>query len=129
MSARNWEDLMKKRATPIDSLIGRRLRALRVERGLSQTQVADHLGVAFQQVQKYETGANRVASTRLLQYGNLYGLTVAQILEGIGQPGTSTRLSDRVSTLQASKLLDCYEAMSSAQRVILLQLAELMLRA
>src|SRR5437016_14271832 len=48
-----------------DTEIGRRIRALRLERGLSQTELGNLLGVTFQQIQKYEKGANRVAAGRL----------------------------------------------------------------
>src|SRR5208282_837251 len=48
-----------------DSEIGRRIRALRLERGLSQTELGNLIGVTFQQIQKYEKGANRVSAGRL----------------------------------------------------------------
>ena len=57
----------KRAAAHIDRLVGQRLRARRVELRLSQTDLADGLGVTFQQVQKYESGTNRLGSSRLLQ--------------------------------------------------------------
>ena len=56
---------------PIDRHVGRRIRARRNERGLSQNRLAETIGVTFQQVQKYERGANRVVASRL------YDLAVA----------------------------------------------------
>src|SRR4051794_14146809 len=56
----------KRRATPEDVAIGERLRALRLDRGLSQDALAGAIGVTFQQLQKYEKGANRVSAGRLL---------------------------------------------------------------
>jgi transcriptional regulator with XRE-family HTH domain len=57
---------MKKRSgDPRDTEIGKRIRALRLERGLSQTELGNLLGITFQQIQKYEKGANRVAAGRL----------------------------------------------------------------
>ncbi|HEX2655289.1 MAG TPA: helix-turn-helix transcriptional regulator [Xanthobacteraceae bacterium] len=57
---------MKKRnGDPRDAEIGKRIRALRLERGLSQTELGNMLGITFQQIQKYEKGANRVAAGRL----------------------------------------------------------------
>jgi transcriptional regulator with XRE-family HTH domain len=50
---------------PRDFEIGRRIRALRLERGISQTELGRILGVTFQQIQKYEKGANRVSAGRL----------------------------------------------------------------
>src|ERR1700687_538572 len=54
-------------ASSSDSDIGQRIRARRLELGLSQTELADQIGVTFQQVQKYEKGANRVGGGRLGQ--------------------------------------------------------------
>jgi transcriptional regulator with XRE-family HTH domain len=50
---------------PIDMLVGRRIRARRNELSVTQTELAERLGVTFQQVQKYETGKNRVSCSRL----------------------------------------------------------------
>jgi transcriptional regulator with XRE-family HTH domain len=57
---------MKKRSgEPRDAEIGRRVRTLRLQRGLSQTKLGDNLGLTFQQVQKYEKGVNRISAGRL----------------------------------------------------------------
>ena len=55
----------KRRAGAEDVEIGRKIRALRLERGLSQSTLADGIGLTFQQVQKYEKGTNRVSAGRL----------------------------------------------------------------
>lgn len=56
---------MKKGPTETDVLVGTRVRIRRVELGLSQTELANALGVTFQQVQKYEKGTNRIGASRL----------------------------------------------------------------
>jgi len=65
---------MKKRARgmphPIDVMVGKRIRLRRVQRGLSQTELGQKLGVTFQQIQKYENGANRVSCSRLYETAN-----------------------------------------------------------
>lgn len=53
---------------PIDVQVGNRIRVRRTLLGLSQERLADALGLAFQQVQKYERGANRVSSSRLYDH-------------------------------------------------------------
>lgn len=53
--------------SPVDEEIGRRLRLLRVDRGLSQTELGAVLEVSFQQIQKYEKGKNRVSAGRLVE--------------------------------------------------------------
>ena len=50
----------------IDILVGQRIRAVRRVRGVTQTELAEKVGVKFQQVQKYETGMNRVSCSRLV---------------------------------------------------------------
>jgi len=52
--------------TPEDVAIGARIRRRRVELGMTQAELASAVGVTFQQIQKYERGANRVAASRLL---------------------------------------------------------------
>lgn len=54
-------------AHPIDVMVGKRIRLRRVQLGLSQTELGQKLGVTFQQVQKYENGANRVSCSRLYE--------------------------------------------------------------
>jgi transcriptional regulator with XRE-family HTH domain len=57
----------KKPPDPLDRLIGRNIRFCRIESGLSQTALAESIGVGFQQLQKYENAANRVPASRLIQ--------------------------------------------------------------
>jgi len=52
---------------PIDVMVGKRIRLRRVQLGLSQTELGQKLGVTFQQIQKYENGANRVSCSRLYE--------------------------------------------------------------
>lgn len=54
-----------RRADERDAEVGRRIRTRRLQQGLSQTELADRIGVTFQQVQKYEKGVNRVGAGRL----------------------------------------------------------------
>jgi transcriptional regulator with XRE-family HTH domain len=61
----------KRSATGLDRTIGVRLRARRLETHLSQTDLADKLGVSFQQVQKYEKGVNRIGSSRLVEIAKI----------------------------------------------------------
>src|SRR5947207_15449826 len=57
----------KRRATADDVAIGEKLRALRLDRGLSQSDLGRLIGVTFQQLQKYEKGVNRVSAGRLVR--------------------------------------------------------------
>ncbi|WP_022696778.1 helix-turn-helix domain-containing protein [Euryhalocaulis caribicus] len=59
--------------TELDALIGARVRLARQLCGLSQSELGDRLNVSFQQVQKYESGANRVAAQRLYEIAQVVG--------------------------------------------------------
>jgi transcriptional regulator with XRE-family HTH domain len=62
---------------PRDAEIGQRVRALRLQRGLSQTELGQLIDVTFQQVQKYEKGANRISAGRLQRIAEVLGVPVA----------------------------------------------------
>lgn len=64
---------------PIDVEVGGRLRLLRRYRGLSQTELATQLGLTFQQVQKYERGANRISASKLWKAAEVLGVPVAEL--------------------------------------------------
>lgn len=68
---------MNRRTQDIDAVVGGRMAARRSALGLSQTALAAQLGVSFQQVQKYEKGANRVSASRLHQVATALGCSVA----------------------------------------------------
>lgn len=55
----------RRRGTPIDKIIGARLRAIRTDRGMSQDALGLKVGISFQQIQKYESGINAIASTHM----------------------------------------------------------------
>ncbi|MFP3547242.1 helix-turn-helix transcriptional regulator [Rhizobium sp. SIMBA_035] len=79
----------------MDALIGMRLRVARLSAGLSQTAVADHLGITFQQVQKYERGANRIAATTLNNVAALFGVSILYFLEDGSGEGPAEELKPR----------------------------------
>ena len=70
-----------KRPSFIDIAVGRNVRIWRMAKGLSQAQLARRLGVTFQQVQKYEVGANRIGTGRLVRIAAILAIPVAVLLE------------------------------------------------
>ena len=72
-----------------DVHIGRRLREARLARGLSQGALGKKLGVTFQQVQKYESGANRIGGSRLWDISRILDVTVSYFFEGLSSANTS----------------------------------------
>ena len=71
-----------KRPDPVDVEVGHRIRIERLSRGLSQTALANQLGVTFQQVQKYEKGVNRVGAGRLTKIAEVLGVPVGTFFSG-----------------------------------------------
>jgi len=71
-----------KRPDPVDVEVGHRIRIERLSRGLSQTALANQLGVTFQQVQKYEKGVNRVGAGRLTKIAEVLGVSVSTFFSG-----------------------------------------------
>lgn len=67
---------MGKRITAIDTLVGERVRAYRRQLRLTQSQLAQQLGLTFQQVQKYEKGTNRIGAGRLLEIAHLFDVPI-----------------------------------------------------
>ena len=69
----------------IDLHVGKRLRRRRRLLGLTQQQLADEVGVRFQQIQKYECGANRVSASRLFELSEALGVPVQYFFAGLGE--------------------------------------------
>ena len=89
---------MKNGPNETDVLVGTRVRIRRVELGLSQTQLANALGVTFQQVQKYEKGTNRIGASRLHAIAGVLRVPVSYFFPAAGEGvdhGASTRRSPR----------------------------------
>lgn len=80
----------------IEAHIGRRIRLRRMELGLSQEAVAGSLGVTFQQLHKYESGANGARGSRLLQLAKALKVAPDYFFDGL--PGTGAKLADRDTT-------------------------------
>ena len=70
-----------RKSGPLDALVGAKIRMFRTNRGISQTALAEKIGVSFQQVQKYENGANRVGASRLSEIAAALGISVGDLFE------------------------------------------------
>lgn len=70
-------------AKRVDEHVGERIRARRTELGLTQEQLANSLGISYQQVQKYETGANRVSAGRVYEMAQKLQIDVSFFFEGL----------------------------------------------
>ena len=74
---------MGTRTRRIDQHVGERIRLRRTERGLTQEQLAEALDVSYQQVQKYETGANRISAGRIWEIARKLAVEVGYFFEGL----------------------------------------------
>ena len=109
----------------LELIIGARMRTRRRQLGLSQSDLADRLGVSFQQVQKYERGANRVAASTLLSAAQTLGTSISWL---VGEE-TSGRDDDEdvfraLARPGALEILQAFNAIPDARtRAALLALA------
>lgn len=71
----------KKKPNPIDIHVGSRVRLRRTMLGMSQEKLGEHLGITFQQIQKYEKGANRIGASRLQQISSVLNTPVSFFFE------------------------------------------------
>ncbi|WP_374472544.1 helix-turn-helix domain-containing protein [Phenylobacterium sp.] len=85
-------------ADPVDIAVGARIRLLRKVRGLSQQALAEAAGVTFQQIQKYERGANRVSASMLSRIAKTLGAPVSEMF---GEVGPASGAIDEVAALLA----------------------------
>ena len=70
------EEKNSRRPNPIDAHVGSRVRLRRMLLGMSQEKLGEHLGLTFQQVQKYEKGVNRIGASRLFDLSHVLGVPV-----------------------------------------------------
>lgn len=107
----------------IDFLVGKRIRARRHAMGISQTELGDAIGVKFQQIQKYETGANRVSASRLWAVAEKLGVDVVYFFEGIRRSeedaGIEVDPIDKMEFLSdrdAIEMMELYRQLPQSQR-------------
>lgn len=115
-------------ADPIDVYIGERLRAVRLERKMSQSDLGAALNVKFQQIQKYERGDNRVSASMLMKAAEALGLSVAEFFP-VDLSASGARPAEITSIRGGSALSNYFVAMSPARRQILVQVASEFARA
>lgn len=108
---------MAKAATPMDALVGSRLRSRRKQLRISQERLGKEVGVSFQQVQKYENGTNRIGAGRLAEISKVLDVPVAYFFTGSsgGAPSDSEKSDARAILNEpgATELLQAYAQISS----------------
>ncbi len=121
---------MAKRAPqPVDVLVGQNIRICRLQKGLSQTELGERIGVTFQQIQKYEKGANRVGASRLTQIAGVLGVPLPTLFEGAPTGGSQTIPDQSARALlthpHSLRLLQAFDKITSeTMRAAVLQMIE-----
>jgi transcriptional regulator with XRE-family HTH domain len=123
----------KKAPSSIDKHVGGRMRMRRKMLAMSQTQLADALGITYQQVQKNEKGATRIAASRLQQISDILQVPVAFFFEGApnasaphGSDGSAlsiAQIDEFVSDLNGVRLIGAFMRIDNAavrRRIVML---------
>lgn len=117
---------------PVDVHVGKRIRHRRWIVGTTQQQLAELVGIKFQQIQKYETGMNRVSASRLWDIAHSLGVEVSFFFEGLDEAEAalssdkSEMPGDILSDREALELLRSYYAIPENQRRRLFDLARVL---
>lgn len=113
---------------PVDVHVGKRIRHRRWMIGMTQQQLADKVGIKFQQIQKYETGMNRVSASRLWDIGKATDVPVQFFFEGLdgSTPVVEPVAGDLQADKEALQLIRSYYSIPEAQRRRLFELARVL---
>ena len=94
--------MVRKVWKPVDVYVGAKVRARRLELGMSQEKLGVAIGLTFQQVQKYEKGRNRIGSSRLVQIANALDVPPAYFFEDApGQTKAHSKKGDSIDYVSA----------------------------
>ncbi|WP_338550787.1 helix-turn-helix domain-containing protein [Roseovarius phycicola] len=116
---------------PVDVHVGKRIRHRRWLVGMTQQQLAESVGIKFQQIQKYETGANRVSASRLWDIAGSMDVDVSFFFEGLervseDKQSTDAAPSDLLGDKEALDLVRSYYSIPENQRRRLFDLARVL---
>ncbi|MFV0512169.1 MAG: helix-turn-helix domain-containing protein [Jhaorihella sp.] len=116
---------------PVDVHVGKRVRHRRWLIGMTQQQLAEKVGIKFQQIQKYETGANRVSASRLWDIADTLGVPVSFFFEGLEETPADDSAkpsvpADLLGDKEALDLVRSYYAIPENQRRRLFELARVL---
>jgi len=116
---------------PVDIHVGKRIRHRRWMNGTTQQQLAEAVGIKFQQIQKYETGMNRVSASRLWDIANVLDVSISFFFEGLEGDQLEANLpsdipGDILTDKEALELLRSYYAIPENQRRRLFDLARVL---
>jgi transcriptional regulator with XRE-family HTH domain len=107
---------------PVDLYVGQRVRMRRIEIDMSQELLGEHIGLTFQQIQKYEKGTNRIGASRIQQIGKVLEVPVSFFFDGApgGWAGeassqTSPALLELLGTREGQILINSFGRITDAE--------------
>jgi transcriptional regulator with XRE-family HTH domain len=120
--------MAKRSPLPVDTLVGQNIRICRLQKGMSQTELGQRIGVTFQQVQKYEKGANRVGASRLTLIADVLGVPLPTLFDGAataGQTAHDTSPRHLLAKPHSLRLLQAFDKVKDdGTRMALLAMVE-----
>jgi transcriptional regulator with XRE-family HTH domain len=118
---------------PVDVHVGKRVRHRRWMVGMTQQQLGDIVGIKFQQIQKYETGMNRISASRLWDIAQALDVSISFFFEGFDSDETTeapatheVQRGDLLADKEALELVRSYYSIPEAQRRRLFDLARVL---
>jgi len=116
---------------PVDIHVGKRVRHRRWMKGVTQQQLGDNVGIKFQQIQKYETGMNRVSASRLWDIAEALEVPVSFFFDGFQETTDDSvtpisQQGDLLADKEALELVRSYYAIPESQRRKLFDLARVL---
>ena len=114
---------------PVDIAVGKRVKLRRLQRAMSQSELAEQLGMAFQQVQKYETGANRISCSKLTEIADALDCPITFFFSDENEPGTEMKLADNLDPAHIKdglRLITAFGLIEKTKRKKVVDLAESM---
>jgi len=115
---------------PVDVHVGKRVRHRRWMVGMTQQQLGEAVGIKFQQIQKYETGMNRVSASRLWDIAHAMDVSISFFFEGLegesAAAASDNALGDLLADKEALELVRSYYAIPENQRRRLFDLARVL---
>lgn len=94
---------VKQAPHPADVHVGRQITAIRIHCDLSQQRLAEKIGITYQQLQKYESGRNRVSASMLYEIGTVIGVPAGRFFEGL--PGNVTAAGETPQILADERII------------------------
>ena len=110
---------MPKDIDPFDVRVGQRIRAYRLNRGLSQSALGEKIGVSFQQIQKYERGINRIGIGRLKKIAAVFETSLTAMLgedDSGGDAAIDSQMTEVLSRPYAMRMVWAFDAIDDANK-------------